>query len=220
MNISYYVPPVMVIPPGGVPFAAVPSGAPLAPADPGRGVAGPLSPPQIGRPPEGPVPRSAQARKSDPRRSIQLVTIGDRLFRAGNTRRAAERYEQAVRAEPSSAVPRIRLSQIAMLRGQYAEAANHYREALLAEPDWLVKAPDIESIYGEPGDFARQITRLESHLQANPGDRDAWLVLGAQWFLSGRTREAGDIFLRLSDRKPDAALAAFLDATYTLNRAQ
>ena len=149
-----------------------------------------------------------------------MVTIGDRLLRAGNTRRAAQRHERAIRTESNSSVPRIRLSQIALLRGQYAEAANHYREALLAEPGWLSKAPDIESIYGEPGDFARQITRLESHLQANPGDRNAWLVLGAQRLLSGRTREAGDIFLRLSDRKPDAALAAFLAATYPLNRAQ
>ena len=218
--VLYFIPTVMVIPPSGVRFVAVPSARPLAPADRGMGVADPCSPPRKGGPFEGPVPRPAPARKSDPRRSIQLVTIGDRLFRGGNTRRAAERYEQAVRAEPNSAVPRIRLSQIAVLRGQYAEAANHYREGLLAHPGWLAKAPDIESINGKPGDFAHQITQLESHLQSNPGDRDAWLVVGAQWFLSGRNKEAGDIFLRLSDHKPDAAIAALLDATCSRNRAQ
>ena len=47
---------------------------------------------------------------------------------------------------------------------------------------------------------------------AEPGDRDAWLVLGAELFLSGQTHRAADIFLRLTDRKPDPALAAFLDA--------
>jgi hypothetical protein len=40
-------------------------------------------------------------------------------------------------------------------------------------------------------------------------------VLGAQWFLSGRTSRASDVFLRLDDprRKPDVALAAFLFAS-------
>ena len=57
--------------------------------------------------------------------------------------------------------------------------------------------------------------KLETHLQANPDDRDAWLVLGAEWFLSGRTTKAADVFRRLNDpnRKPDVALAAFLDAS-------
>ena len=79
----------------------------------------------------------------------------------------------------------------------------------------LNSAPDIQSIYGEPGDFARHLARLESHLQVHPDDRDAWLVLGAEWYLSGRTARAADVFLRLYDpkRKPDIALSAFLHAT-------
>jgi hypothetical protein len=49
----------------------------------------------------------------------------------------------------------------------------------------------------------------------HPDDRDAWLVLGAEWYLSGRTARAADVFLRLYDpkRKPDIALSAFLHAT-------
>jgi Tfp pilus assembly protein PilF len=141
------------------------------------------------------------------------VTIGDRLFRAGNLHRAAERYEQAMNADPNAAAPRIRLAQIAVVRGQYGEAANRYREALTAEPGWLINAPDIQAIYGEPGEFAKQVAKLETHLQAQPNDRDAWLVLGAQWYLSGKSRKAADVFLRLTDRQGDATLEAFLDAS-------
>ena len=68
-------------------------------------------------------------------------------------------------------------------------------------------------LYGVDTRATEQIARLEAHLQAHPADRDAWLVLGAEWFLSGRTRKAADVFLRLSDRAPDPALAAFLAAT-------
>ena len=99
------------------------------------------------------------------------------------------------------------------MRGQFAEAANQIREAITAEPHWLITAPDIQAIYAEPADFAKQLAKLESHLHANPTDRDAWLVLGAQLYLSGRTRKAADVFLRLSDRKADPTLAAFLDVT-------
>jgi cytochrome c-type biogenesis protein CcmH/NrfG len=143
------------------------------------------------------------------------MTLGDRLFRAGNLKKAEERYHQASRLATDLAAPYVRLAQIAIVRGNYQVAANRLREAETAQPGWLETAPDIQAIYGEPAEFARQISRLESHVQIHPDDRDAWLVLGAEWFLSGRTARAADVFLRLDDprRKADIALAAFLDAS-------
>ncbi len=156
-----------------------------------------------------------QTRVGDPKRAAQVLTFGDRLFRAGNTKRAEERYQQALAAAPNQAAPHVRLAQIALARGNYAEAADRFRDAETAEPGWIATAPDIQSLYGEPSDFAAPIQKLESYLQTHPNDRDAWLVLGAQWFLSGRTRQAADVFVRLDDRhrRPDVALSAFLLAT-------
>jgi tetratricopeptide (TPR) repeat protein len=153
------------------------------------------------------------AAQLDPARATQLTTIGDRLFRHGNVHRAAERYEQALQADPHSAATRLRLAQVALVRGKYTEAANRLREAQAAQPDWLLHAPDVQRLYGEPTDFAAPIAKLETHLQVEPNDRDAWLVLGAQYFLTGRTRQAADIFQRLADRQADPTLTAFLDAT-------
>ncbi len=113
------------------------------------------------------------------------MTFGDRLFRAGNLKKADERYHQALKAASNRAAPYLRLAQVALTRGNYAEAANRLREAETAEPGWLRTAADIQALYAEPADFAKQVSRLESHLQAHPDDRDAWLVLGAEWFLSG-----------------------------------
>ena len=117
--------------------------------------------------------------------------MGDRLFRGNNIKKAEERYGQATRLDPSSAAPLIGLAQIALVRVQYGEAARRLREAETAQPGWIVTAPDVQSIYGEPGDFARHLARLESHLQVHPDDRDAWLVLGTEWYLSGRTAPHG-----------------------------
>jgi len=182
---------------------------------------GPIAPP----PPAGlvdPANGNGLANKAgqkpkpkDSTRAGQLVLMGDRLFRGSNIKKAEERYLQATRLDPRSAAPLVGLAQVALVRVQYAEAARRLREAETAQPGWIVTAADVQAIYGEPGDFARHLSRLESHLQVHPDDRDAWLVLGAEWYLSGRTARAADVFLRLNDpkRKPDIALSAFLHAT-------
>jgi tetratricopeptide (TPR) repeat protein len=186
----------------------------LAPLpDPGP-LGGPVPLPGVARRRIAPVAVArGKAPRIDPGKTSQLVTIGDRLFRAKNLKRAEERYEQAARSDPGAAAPRVRLAQVAVLRGRYSDAAERLREAVDVQPDWLAHAPDIQTVYGEPREFNRAIAQLESHLLLEPGDRDAWLVLGAQLYLSGQTRRAADIFTRLTDRKPDAALDAFLDAT-------
>jgi cytochrome c-type biogenesis protein CcmH/NrfG len=153
--------------------------------------------------------------KNDPARAAQLVTLGDRLFRGGNLKKAEDRFQQAARADSSQASPYLHLAQVALARGHYSAAAQRLRDAEVAQPGWILTAPDIQTIYGEPGEFVRQIAKLESHVQSHPDDRDAWLVLGAQWFLTGRSAKAADVFQRLNDpnRRPDVALAAFLDAS-------
>ncbi len=208
----YAYSPFLVMGPGGFvpPFPAM-----MPPFMPTQG---PLLPPPI---PGMFVPqrranvRPANFRHGDPVRAGQLITLGDRLFRAGNLKKAEDRFQQAARTAPDLAGPRVRLAQVALARGEYAVAANRLRDAETAEPGWIITAPDIQSIYGEPAEFSRSLARLESHLQVHPDDRDAWLVLGAQWFLTGRTAKAADVFKRLNDpnHKPDVALAAFLDAS-------
>jgi tetratricopeptide (TPR) repeat protein len=208
--------PIVVIAPGSF----VPAVAPIMPSfAPGRGPLLPPPPPGMVVPPAKEKVARVNLKHGDPVRAGQLITVGDRLFRARNLKKADERYQQAMRAAPDLAAPQARLAQVALARGNFTEAANRLREAETAEPGWIVNAPDIQSIYGEPGEFARSIARLESYLQVHPDDRDAWLVLGAQWFLTGRTAKAADVFKRLDDprRKPDVALAAFLAAS---NQAQ
>ncbi len=161
-------------------------------------------------------PKVVPVRRTEPAKSAQLVTIGDRLFRAGNSKRAADRYEQAKRLNPDAAAPLVHLAQIALVRGDYAQAAERFREAVAAEPEFLAHAPNIAAVYAEPADFRKQLSKLESRVLVEPGDRDAWLVLGAELFLSGQTKRAADVFLRLTDRRPDPTLAAFLDASTPL----
>jgi hypothetical protein len=168
-------------------------------------------------PPQQAANGNAANRPRNLTRSKELVELGDRSFRGGNIKRAEDRFHQAAKLDPSAPAPHVHLAQVSLARGDYQAAADHLRDAVTVatEGGWLLNAPDIQAIYGEPADFARHLARLESHLQANPNDRDAWFVLGAENYLSGRSRQATDAFQRLSDRRPDDALAAFMDASKT-----
>ena len=180
-----FVPPMFPMWPGGM--------GPMMGPQPLGFDRGPIAaPPPAGMVDPAPADRAAnnvgqKPKAKDSTRSRQLVLMGDRLFRGNNVKKAEERYLQATRLDPSSAAPLVGLAQVALVRVQYAEAARRLREAETAQPGWIVTAPDVQSSYGEPGDFARHLSHLESHLQVHPDDRDAWLVLGAEWYLSGRT---------------------------------
>lgn len=157
---------------------------------------------------------------ADPARATSYQELGDRAFRGSNYKKARERYLVAAKADSQSPSPHVRLAQVSLVRSDFAEAADHLRDAVSSTngPGWLIDHADIQKLYVEPRDFARQIAKLESHLQKHPGDRDAWFVLGAEQHLSGRSKAASDIFLRLTDRQPDEALAAFLDAATIASR--
>ena len=159
------------------------------------------------------APARSRERERDQEKAAQLAVLGDRFFRAGNMPRAVQRYEQALRADPFDAATRVRLSQVELKRGDFAGAAGWLREAQMADPGWVVERPfDVQTLYPEPVEFSSRLSEVEAHLQAHPEDRDAWLVLGAMLYLSGRVQPAADVFLRLSDRRPDSTLAAFLEA--------
>lgn len=157
-----------------------------------------------------PAPRS----RTNLARASELVELGDRAFRGGNYRKAEERYHLAIKADGAATLAYVRLAQVDLIRSSYLKAAAHFREAVEAGEGrgWLLDTPDVQSLYGEPREFARRIAQLESYLQAHPEDRDAWFVLGAERYLSGHPREANDAFVRLADRPADPALTAFQDA--------
>ncbi len=106
VGLPYFYAPVFVVGPGmffGPTPMVMPNG-PLMPLPP----PGMLSPPAAagvnvnGRP--------AARKAADPARAAQLVIVGDRLLRAGNLKKAEERYLQAMRAAPDLAAPRVHLA--------------------------------------------------------------------------------------------------------------
>jgi len=99
---------------------------------------------------------ATRPRRPNPARARELVELGDRSFRGDNTRRAEDRYQQAIKADPAAVAPHVHLAQIALIRGHYTEAADHLRSAVAtgAGSGWLANAPDVQSMFSEPGGSA------------------------------------------------------------------
>ncbi len=157
-----------------------------------------------------PVPEEVQ--RAERTKSDDLVLRGDRFFRVKDYTRARNRYAKAGAADRNAVDPLIHEAQVDMVQGRYQDAAERVRQALTIDPDWIFNAPDIQAMYAEPADYAALIGKLETHLQAKPDDRDAWLVLGLEKYLNGKTRQAHDIFTRLTDRRGDTTLFTLLQA--------
>ena len=92
-------PPVFLIGPGMF-LAPMPVAMPNGPLMP-------LPPPGMLQPPLDINARGGRVKNADPGRAAQLLVIGDRLLRAGNLKKAEERYLQAMRAAPDLAAPRV-----------------------------------------------------------------------------------------------------------------
>ena len=89
-------------------FGNAPLGSMLPPPMPIRRPVIATPPPRfVGQEPQG-ANKPARA-PSDPARANQSITVGDRLFRAGNLKKAEERYQQALRAAPDLAAPHLRM---------------------------------------------------------------------------------------------------------------
>lgn len=85
-------------------FGNAPFGSMLPAPMPMRGPVIASPPPRLGgQRPQG-ANKPARA-PSDPARANQSITVGDRLFRAGNLKKAEERYQQALRGSRSRRPP-------------------------------------------------------------------------------------------------------------------
>jgi TolA-binding protein len=142
----------------------------------------------------------------------QAMSTGTRLFEMGSYSRAAEKFEEAARNFPDDATPRFFQAQALFASGQYAQAVSQLKTALKINPQWVHVDFDMRSLYKEPDEMVRQITRLAPRLKANPLDRDSLFLLGFELFTSGEKEKAKAVFEQAERLEPGAEhLKPFLD---------
>ncbi|MBL8900044.1 MAG: tetratricopeptide repeat protein [Planctomycetes bacterium] len=146
----------------------------------------------------------------------KYVKLGDLYFRAQRYPAATDAYARAIELAPEDAALHFIQSDAQFAAGDYASAAASIRRALARDPELARMSADKTKIYEDPTHFSEQLGRLEGHVQRQPLDGDAFLVLGYNLAFSARAAEARSAFetsRRLQPSDPAAALflAALID---------
>mgnify|MGYP006295102281 FL=1 len=110
---------------------------------------------------------------------------GETAFRAGSFQEALNAFQLA--RDLSSRTPE---SLISLVHASFATSKHSYKQAGFYLTEALQYLPELplanirpKGFYSEPARYAEQITRLEKHLDENPNDPDALLLLAYfRWF--------------------------------------
>ncbi|MBL8751968.1 MAG: hypothetical protein JNK15_01600, partial [Planctomycetes bacterium] len=128
---------------------------------------------------------SARAREVGPgsedvTRSLaaKYVELGDFYFRAARFHDAAEAYAKARSYAPDDASVHFVLADAVFAEGDWHYAAFLIEEGLRLDPTLASADTDKRSFYGDPAAFDAQMAALQSYLDRNDYDAQAWLVRG------------------------------------------
>jgi hypothetical protein len=143
----------------------------------------------------------------------KYVKLGDLYFRAQRYAAASDADARAIELAPEDAALHFIQSDAQFAAGDYASAAGSIRRALTRDPELARMTADKTKVYEDAKLFEEQLGRLEGHVQKQPLDGDAFLVLGYNLAFSARTSEARAAFETARRLQPsDPAASSFLDA--------
>ncbi len=128
-------------------------------------------------------------------RAWKFVEYGDRHFKKGNYRKAAERYRKAESQAPDIPDVYFRQGFAELGVGRYAEAVVAMQEGLELNPDWPNSGFVLEELYPSPEAKRDVFRELHAHLEDHPHDADALYLLSVLRHFDGQA-EAAEVGFR------------------------
>jgi Tfp pilus assembly protein PilF len=119
-------------------------------------------------------------------RGVQLmIDLGDRLFRSGSYRQAANQYRSAVLTVPRHAGAHLRHAYSLVALGQYDEAAGSLRQSLRLQPQLVSSDFRSHSLYGDRSSATAHIEALAGAALREPQNADLLLLIGTWLHFEG-----------------------------------
>lgn len=130
-------------------------------------------------------------------RAWKFVEYGDRQFRKGDYRKAAERYRKAKSQAPD--IPDIYFRQgfAELGAGRYTKAVIAMQNGLSLKPDWPDSGFVLEELYPTAGAKRAVFRQLHQHLIEHPNDADALFLRAVLQHFDGQTEAAEVAFRRV-----------------------
>ena len=132
-------------------------------------------------------------------RAWKFVEYGDRHFKRGDYRKAAERYRKAESQASEIADIYFRQGFAEMGAERYPDAVAAISKGLELKPDWPNSGFVLEELY-PTAEAKREVFRqLHSHVAQNPNDADAQYMLAVLQHFDGQSEAAELRFRRVVD---------------------
>jgi tetratricopeptide (TPR) repeat protein len=141
-----------------------------------------------------------------------LFRRGMDAFREGNYGQAARLFVAAADKNHEDAASRLHAAQALLAVGQYAEALRHVRRAFELQPLLMQLPLDLQDDYTIKSDYDAHVGGLAEHVQANPRDHSALLLLGYAQFFGPRPESAASTMAEIKRLAPKDPFARKLRA--------
>jgi cytochrome c-type biogenesis protein CcmH/NrfG len=138
------------------------------------------------------------------------VGLGVAAIQRGALEDAEIAFRVACRLDPKCARAYTGLAMVAHQQRDFTRASGLYNESLDLDNDNVVTLLGFFQMSCETGSFDMVIARLETHLQAHPGDTRVMYALAASYLRAGRAEESKAALLNLLALDPDNIEAAHL----------
>ena len=139
-----------------------------------------------------------------------LFDRGLDMFHAGWYGQAARAFIAAADKNHEDAACRIHAAQCLMAVGMYDDALVHVRRAFELQPLLMQLPMNLAADYQNKADYAKHIAALKAHVEADPKDEQAAVLLAYELFFSDHPQDSSDAMKRIKPLASSDPLAANL----------
>lgn len=144
---------------------------------------------------KAPIPPPKLSNPSARALAWKFVEYGDRHFKNGDYRKAAERYRKARNQADDLPDIHFREAFAELGAGKYADAVSAVRKGLALKPDWPQSGFVLEELYPTPEAKRSAFRKLNVFVNQHPNDADGLFLLGMLEHFDGR-EAAGELRMR------------------------
>jgi tetratricopeptide (TPR) repeat protein len=138
---------------------------------------------------------------------LELERLGVHYLQTAKIKSAQNSFRSALFKDPSSASASALLTLTHFILGQYKQGAKVLTKNMKHSGAWDKAKIDLRSFYKDASKFQQQTNQIKSHINKNPRDIDARLVLGWVSFFTQDYKSAEQILSFVSLAQPQNKVA-------------
>jgi Flp pilus assembly protein TadD len=149
------------------------------------------------------------ALKIDPKMIIAQLNLADIDQRGGDIPGAIERYQKVLELDKANISAMVKMAQITERQGDRQKAVEWLEKARQVNAEALAPRFLLARYYMSRNEVAKVLELSDEMIAKYPDQPEVLAVRGTALLSAGKTQESIDVFNKLVERQPDAAISHF-----------